>query len=174
MFDDVESKIKRRNQILFNHSSETLQELKYRLSALSHIEVVLWAFSCCKDILNELNSKYPKEEVFDQCYSQSWKWAKGQIKMKEAKAAILSCHRFAKTIDSKQDIALVHALGQGCSSVHVPTHAIGLAFYELTSIVIAHDYRDYQEEVKEKILTYDQRLESLEVNDSVWTAHLLK
>ncbi len=61
-------------------------------------------------------------------------------------------------MDDQYDIALCHALGQGCSSVHVETHAIGLVFYELTAIVIAHQYHDYEQSMIEKIHDYESRL----------------
>lgn len=44
-------------------------------------------------------------------------------------------------------------MGQGCSSVHVETHAIGLVFYELTSMV--HEYGlEHMDKVEQRIDEY--------------------
>ena len=50
--------------------------------------------------------------------------------MPQAKAAILACHALAREWDSPEDIALCHAVGQGCSVVHTAGHAMGYPIYE--------------------------------------------
>ena len=74
-------------------------------------------------------------------------------------------------------IALCHSIGQGISTVHVETHALGLPFYELTSIVIKN--RDnYEEKVKEKINYYIDTLIYFQNNidkiDRTWASFLLR
>lgn len=55
--------------------------------------------------------------------------------MPAARRAILAAHAAAKETADPVSIALCHAIGQACGTVHVETHAIGLAMYELTALV---------------------------------------
>lgn len=56
--------------------------------------------------------------------------------MPEAKRAILDVHAMARDMRSPADAALCHAVGQGCSCVHTPKHALGLPVYELTAVFL--------------------------------------
>ena len=56
--------------------------------------------------------------------------------MPVAKRAILDVHAMAKLMDDPVDAALCHAVGQGCSCVHTPKHALGLPVYELTAVFL--------------------------------------
>ena len=78
--------------------------------------------------------------------------------MPEAKRAILAAHAFAKEIDDAADIARIHAVGQAASTVHVAAHALGLPFYELTSIVFDMGIDRCREAVDAKIAMYQERL----------------
>lgn len=97
-----------------------------------------------------------------------------------AKRAILNCHALAKELNQEYDIALCHAIGQGCSTVHVETHALGLVFYELTAIVIKHKYKDYQVEVLDKVQFYIRTLKGCQkhlddlVSNQVWAEFLIR
>lgn len=57
----------------------------------------------------------------------------GDVLMPVAKRAILDVHAMARDMDDPADAALCHAVGQGCSCVHTPKHALGLPVYELTA-----------------------------------------
>lgn len=113
-------------------------------------------------------------------YTLSNGWAHGTVKMTVAKRAILNCHALAKEMDQDYDIALCHAIGQGCSTVHVETHALGLVFYELTAIVMKHKYRDYQVEVLDKINYYMDKLKWYQdhiedfVSKQIWADFLIR
>ena len=83
----------------------------------------------------------------------------------------------AKEIDDEYYIAICHAIGQGLSTVHVETHAIGLVMYELTSIVLKN--RDnYYEKVNDKINWYIKILKYFEDNvdntQNKWASFLEK
>lgn len=153
MFKDVEEKLKRKNKVLFNRDSKCLEDLIELIKRQKHRTLVLWAFECGKSPLKIFEEKYPDEKRPRKAIELCKKWAEGEIKMPEAKRAILDCHAVCKEIDDEYYIALCHAIAQGISTVHVETHALGLPFYELTSIVIKN--RDnYEEKVKEKIKYY--------------------
>lgn len=158
MFTDVDEKIRKKNKILFTRESEFLRDLRALICRQTRLALVLWAFDCMQFPLSELMSRYPGETDIQSAYELSLLWAHGEIKMPAAKKAILSCHAAAERLDNAYDVALCHAVGQGCSTVHTETHALGLVFYELTAVVIKCGYADYQDKVIEKINFYTEKL----------------
>ena len=132
---EIKEKLKRKNQILFDKKSMFLQDLILLISEQNHKVLTLWSFDLVLELVNYLKNKYPNVDRFRICLDKAELWAQGDIKMREAKSAILNCHAVAKELTNKEDIALCHAIGQGCSVVHTVSHAIGLPIYELTSLV---------------------------------------
>lgn len=176
MFEDVEEKLKRKNKVLFTRESKCLKDLIELIKKQKHRTLVLWAFECIKGPLKIFEEKYPNEKRPRKAIELCKKWAEGEIKMPEAKRAILDCHAVCKEIDDEYYIALCHGIAQGISTVHVETHALGLPFYELTSIVIKN--RDnYAEKVKEKIKYYIDTLTYFQNNvdklNNKWAKFLL-
>ena len=99
--------------------------------------MVLWAFALVEETVERLEQKYPGEDRPRAALELCRLWAAGTVKMPQAKAAILACHALAREWDSPEDIALCHAVGQGCSVVHTAGHAMGYPIYELTALVCA-------------------------------------
>ena len=158
MFTDVDLKRKKGNKILFSRDSKSLQGLIGLIEKQNHRTLVMWALDCAKTTLAMFEEKYPEEcrprAALELCES----WSRGSVKMPEAKRAILDAHAAAKDINDGEYSALAHAIGHAGATVHVETHALGLAFYELTAIVLKHGGVDYQKPVSDKIDCYYQRL----------------
>lgn len=177
MYEDVRGRLKKKNKILFTRDSVCLQSFIKLLQEQDHKTIVLWAFEQVKPIVQDLKEKYPEEIRPEQALELSQKWARGEIKMPEAKRAILNCHKVCKEIEDEADIARCHAVGQGVSSVHVETHAIGLCFYELTALVWENQ-KDFEDIVNKKIKEYEKSLlvcKKLSQDRSVkWADFLLK
>ena len=177
-FRDVKEKMRKKNKILFSRESPCLQELLALLRQQNHRTIVLWAFECVNDPVKLLKERYPDEERPQKAVDLCKEWAKGNIKMPIAKKAILGVHGLAKEFNNPIDIALCHAIGQGCSSIHVKTHTIGLVFYELTAIVLEYGFDDCEKIIEEKINNYIYCLEQCEkrVNDEslIWASFLMK
>lgn len=177
MYEDVELKIKRKNKILFTRESKCLKQLLELIRMQKHKTLVLWAFCCVEELIKIYDFKYPNDFRPTIAYETCKKWASGEIKMREAKICILECHSIAKELDDEYYIAICHAIGQGLSTVHVETHAIGLVMYELTSIVLKN--RDnYYEKVNDKINWYIKILKYFEENvdntQNKWASFLEK
>ncbi len=178
MFRDVEDKIKKKNKILFTRESKSLEQIVNLMDKQSHRTLVLWSLDCGHSTLQDFESVYPEEMRPRECLELCEKWAKGQIKMKEAKRAILDCHTVAKEIDDEYCKALCHGIGHAGATVHVGTHAIGLPMYELTAIVLLNNRHDYEEAVKKKIEFYMDRMHYWQGNadkiDMEWADFLKK
>ena len=101
----------------------------------NHRAMVLWALDVAAESVAKMEEKYPDEPRPREALEAAQAWAEGKIKMRLAQRKILDCHAFAKEIDSKEHIALCHAIGQACAVVHTAGHAMGYPMYELSAIV---------------------------------------
>jgi hypothetical protein len=173
----IRAKYRRGNQILFSRDSECLQELIVLIGKQKHRTLVMWALDCAQEPLAYFESKYPNESRPRRALELCEAWARGVIKMPEAKKAILDAHAVAKEIEDKECIALVHAIGHAGATVHVETHALGLVFYELTAIVLRAGLDQCNPVVGNRIIAYTDRLLYWQANidrlDVSWAAFLL-
>lgn len=135
----------------------------------------MWALTCAEEPVKILSKHYPDHKEPEQAVLLCKEWAKGKIKMPEAKKALLQVHALAKELADPADIALCHAVGQACAAVHVETHAIGLPIYELTAIVRSLGLENCEKAVDKKISYYMQRLEGCAklLNSNEWAGFLL-
>lgn len=174
---DVRNKLKRGNQLLFSRDSPCLQELILLISRQKHRTLVKWALDGARGPVKRLKARYPGENRPETAVALCWDWARGRVKMPEAKKALLRVHAMAKELTAPVDIALCHAVGQACAAIHVETHAVGLPFYELTAIVRERGIENCRQAVEEAIAAYTGSLEALaETIDSPpqeWAAFLL-
>ncbi|HAQ40065.1 MAG TPA: hypothetical protein DCM73_04005 [Clostridiales bacterium] len=132
---------------------------------------------CAKVPLAQFEENYPYELRPRTALKLCEAWSRGKIKMPAAKRAILDVHAVAKEIDDRIYGALCHAIGHAGATVHVETHALGLPFYELTSLVLKFGKGEYQKQVHEKINYYCQRLiywqENIDKVDFEWASFLM-
>lgn len=156
--DEVQTKIKRKNQVLFSKDSQYLQDLIYLFQEQNHRVMALWAFDFAVESIEMLREKYPDENRPQEALDAVQNWAAGKIKMRQAQRKILSCHAFAKEIDCKEDIAVCHAIGQACAVVHTAGHAIGYPIYDLTSIVYKFGIENCLEAVEMRKQQYIDKL----------------
>ena len=156
--DEVRTKLKRKNQVLFAKDAAFLQDLAILLREQNHRTIVLWALDLASESVAELEEKYPDETRPREALESAWAWAAGDIKMRLAQRKILDCHAFAKEIDSKEGIALCHAIGQACAVVHTAGHAMGYPMYELSSIVYQLGIENCREAVEQRKREYIRRL----------------
>lgn len=156
--DEVQGRIKRKNQILFSKDSAFLQEIILLIEKQNHRTMVLWAFEFADEAVRKLLERYPDEARPGEAVAMSKAWAAGKVKMPIAKHAILQAHAFAKEIDSLEDIALCHAIGQACGVVHATGHAIGFPIYDLTAVIRRYGIEDCAQFVEERKRHYLERI----------------
>ncbi len=180
---DVQEKWKRKNKILFSRNSPCLQELLQHIRLQKHRTLVLWAFDCVQEPVRVLKERYPHETRPETAVALCREWARGAIKMPEAKQALLQAHAVAKELRNPADIALCHAVGQACATVHVETHAIGLPIYELTAVALENGIdqparlAQVEKAVAAKIDAYIRRLDAcaqtIQAQQGEWAGFLL-
>lgn len=155
---EVESKMKRKNQILFTQNSDFLADLTVLIQQQNHRTLVLWAFEFADEMVTFMLEKYPNEHRLESALFLSKEWAAGKVKMPMAKRAILNAHAAAKEMSIPEDIALCHSVGQACSVVHTRRHAMGFPIYELTSLVREYGFPECKTIVEERKQQYIDRL----------------
>lgn len=176
--EEVQEKLKRKNQILFSQKSEFLQDLSNLIDIQNHRTLALWAFELAEQAVQSIEEKYPNELRPRVALEDSKRWAFGEIKMPQAKKAILDCHAVAKEISSPEDIALCHAIGQACSVVHTVGHAMGFPIYELTAIVRKYSIDNCKDALEKRNNEYIDRLlywqNHYEDYSGAWAKFMLK
>ncbi len=176
-FSDVRIKIRNNNKIFFNQNSECLKPLLNLIASMNHRTMVLWALKMVREIHSSIRHYFDTDNRVGQAIILCEKWAKGDIKMQLAKKAILEVHHMAKETDNLRVITKLHAIGQGLSTIHVKTHAIGMVFYDLTSAVLEYGIDSFEEAVKNKINEYIITLKTCnqEINKVIkWNSFLMK
>lgn len=156
--DEVNIKSKKKNQILFGKDSEFLQDLILLFQGQDHKVMTLWAFDFADDSIARLEKKYPEEHRPREALDTAKAWVAGKVKMPFAQRKILDCHAFAKELESKEDIAVCHAIGQACGVVHTVGHAIGYPIYDLTSIIYRYGIEQCLEFVERRKREYIDKL----------------
>ena len=148
--EEIETRLKRKNQLLIAKDSIILQELQDVLAVSSPKTIIYWSLRESERIARRLDDQF-HDPLFLETAIFAWLWAMGEKKMYEVKPSILAVHGYAKKTDDPVVQALCHALGQGCSTVHTVKHAIGLPMYEMTAMVKERGIDDlsYLVEMKE-------------------------
>lgn len=155
---DVAGKLKRKNAVLFSKENELIKELGLLVAGQNRRVLILWALDLAEESVSLLEQKYPEDSRPRNALEATRLWASGSIKMPLAKREILNCHAMAKELNSPEDIALCHAIGQACSVVHTSGHASGYPIYELTAIVRRHGIDNCKEHIDKRFCEYKEKL----------------
>lgn len=176
--EELQEKLRRKNQILFSKDSAVLEELNMLLGEQNHRVTALWAFDLAEEAVSSLEERYPEEQRPRRALEACRMWAAGAVKMPEAKREILACHAVAKELSSPEDIALCHAVGQACSVVHTVGHAPGFPVYDLTAVVRRYGFPDCMEHIEKRVRHYIDRLlywrENYNSSPRKWADFMLK
>ena len=176
--DEARIKLKRKNQVLFAKDAEFLQDLTMLFREQNHRVMVLWALDFAARSVAQLEETYPNESRPREALEAARAWAAGKIKMRLAQRKILDCHALAKELDSREDIALCHAVGQACAVVHTAGHAIGYPMYDLSAIVYRLGIGNCADAVEQRKREYIDRLfywgEHSDDYEGEWAQFMLK
>lgn len=155
---DVQQRLCRKNQVLFVKDSPFLADLYTLIQAQTHRTLVLWAFDFAEETVQLLQGRYPMETRLEAALSISRDWAAGKVKMPLAQHAILQAHAVAKEVQSAEDVALCHAVGQACAVVHTPGHTLGFPLYELTALVRRYGLPGCKDAIEARKQDYIERI----------------
>ena len=158
-FMEMEQRKQKKNQILFAKTDLCLFPLWQKLEQANRRTVVAWALACLEEPVEQLSRRYPTHPQPREALETARLWAMGKVKMSSSRPAILAVHAMAKQLSDPGDAALCHGVGQGCSTVHTPQHAMGLPIYELTALVHHTPPDQLAARLERKIQAYHETLD---------------
>jgi hypothetical protein len=156
--EEVQIRMKRKNQLLFSKDSLFLDDLNQLIKQQNHRTLVLWALELADEAVQLLAQRIPNEHRLELAVQLSKDWASGKENMTAARSAILQAHAVAKELNTLEDIALCHAIGQACSVVHTSKHSLGFPIYELTAIIRRHGIPECEKPVEDRKQYYMDRI----------------
>lgn len=101
------------------------------VNAEDHVRLAIWAADCAEHVLSFFEDEFPDDLRPRRAIESCRQWAATRVfRMAEVRGSSLSAHAAARTA-SKNSAAqfAARAAGQAAATPHVPTHALGPAWY---------------------------------------------
>lgn len=126
-------------KMLSDLNTPTIRALESLAKTQSKETLVVWALDYSELVLLPIWRKYyPEDSRPINALKASREWLAGEIKLPQAKVAILECHAAAREADANPAAqATARAIGQSASAIHSTRHCIGLALYG--GLAVAYD-----------------------------------
>lgn len=120
----------------FSRNSPEIKPLRELVEQQTHKTLILWTLDCAPRFVELFEKYYPTDPRPRECLELGRLWSRGEVKMPEAKKAILAAHHAATAAEENPTAqAAARAVGHAVATVHVETHALGLVFYGLTALI---------------------------------------
>ena len=100
------------------------------LTDSDHRLLALWAAACAEHVLHLFESVQPSDPRPRQAIEQTRVWARGEIKMSQARAAAGAANAAARELSGAARHA-AYAAGQAVAVTHVAAHELGAAAYAI-------------------------------------------
>lgn len=100
------------------------------LTDSDHQLLALWAAACAEHVLHLFESARPSDTRPRQAIEQARAWARGEIKMSQARAAAGAANAAARDLSGAARHA-AYAAGQAAVVAHVAAHDLGAAAYAI-------------------------------------------
>lgn len=138
----------RQRKLAFLPTDEELTDFYALAGSCSKLCLVAWALEYSAKYVDTF-AKYCDDERVRGARDAAFFWAKGQMKMPEARRYILDAHKAARECGNAAGEAAARAVAHAASSVHSGRHAAGLVLYGLTAVAL--EYGRDSSEVKEEL-----------------------
>ncbi len=140
-------------KLLLTRNSLEIQEIRALIEKQQHKTLVLWAIDCADIALILFEKRQPGDFRPRRALEAARLWAKGIIKMPEAKKAAHETHQAATELQEIDPCACAAArvMGHVIGTVHVETHALGVLFYTATAKVYEDISKDQTIVLKETV-----------------------
>lgn len=137
----------RARKLLFLPSDEETAGFYALAEGRSKLCMVVWALEYAKKYVEFFESRCDDGRV-RLALESAYLWAKGAIKMPEARRYILAAHKAATECGDAAAEAAARAVAHAASSVHSARHAAGLVLYGLTAVALVYgrDSRQVRQE----------------------------
>ena len=103
------------------------------LTDSDHRLLALWAAACAEHVLHLFESVQPSDPRPRQAIEQTRAWARGEIKMSQARTAAGHAQAAARDLSGAARHA-AYAAGQAAAVAHVAAHELGAAAYAIKAV----------------------------------------
>lgn len=104
-----------------------------RFDKEDHRSLALWAADCAEHVLPCFEEEYPQDIRPRNAVEAARAWARGEIAMREARAAAVAAHAAARDATAAAARAAARAAGHAAATAHMATHAPHAATYAATA-----------------------------------------
>jgi phosphinothricin acetyltransferase len=108
-----------------------------RLDSQRHRDLALWAADCAEHVLPLFEQRHQEDGRPRQAIDAARAWARGEIKVGDARAAALEAHAAARAAAEPSARAAARAAGHAAATGHVAEHARAAASYALNAVKAA-------------------------------------
>jgi hypothetical protein len=118
-------------KMLSDWDAPYIQSLLALIETQSKDTLANWCISYCEAHILPIYEKHRSGDARPRnALNAAREWLGGKIRLPQAKAVILDCHKAARELDDDPAAqASARAIGQCASSIHSVSHCLGLAFY---------------------------------------------
>lgn len=104
-----------------------------KLDKKAHRALILWATDCAEHVLPLFEGQCPGDHRPRKAIEAGRAWTRGEISMKELRAAALAAHAAARDVHLPAARAATRASGHAAGTAHVAGHAPHAANYGVTA-----------------------------------------
>lgn len=101
------------------------------LDGLDQRALARWAAACAEHVLPHFLSENPRDERPRQAIEAARSWARGELKMMDARAAAVAAHAAARACTHPAATAAARAAGHAAGTAHAAGHARAAAAYAI-------------------------------------------
>jgi hypothetical protein len=110
-----------------------------KLDGQDHRSLALWAADCAWRVLPRFEGEHPEDDRPRRAIEAGRAWARGEIKVGEARAAAVAAHAAAREADRAAARAAARAAGHAAATAHMAAHARHAAGYAARAVAHAAD-----------------------------------
>lgn len=107
-----------------------------RVEGRNHASLALWAADCAWRVLSYFEGEHPEDNRPRNAVEAGRAWARGEIKVGEARAAAIAAHAAARGADQASACA-ARAAGHAAATAHMAAHAAHAAGYAVMAVTHA-------------------------------------
>lgn len=118
-------------KMLSDWNAPYIQSLIKLIETQSKTTLAYWAVDYAERVILPLWNSYNSDDLRPyNALNAAREWLSGEVKLQQAKPAILECHAAAREAEGAPVAqSAARAIGQCASTIHSARHCIGLAFY---------------------------------------------
>lgn len=94
-----------------------------------HQLLALWAADCAEHVLSYFAEQSSSDERPARAIAAARSWARGEIRVGEARKAALAAHAAAREVTDNSALAAARAAGHAAATVHMADHCLETARY---------------------------------------------